>query len=108
MAFMSPLSFLSWGIIPSPALMRNLIAARADKIIQAFLTDYAEAELTSACKAAYADNFDSPLTAPVRFLGDGTAVLELWHGPTQAFKDMALQLMPRLLTTAIQSDGGPL
>jgi threonine synthase len=80
--------------------------ARAVKIIQPFLTDYTEAELTSACKVSYADNFDSPLTAPVRFLGDGTAVLELWHGPTQAFKDMALQLMPQLLTIAIQSDGG--
>ena len=69
------------------------------KILKAFLTDYTEAELASACKAAYAGNFDSPLTAPVKFLGDGTAVLELWHGPTLAFKDMALQLMPRLLTT---------
>ena len=38
------------------------------------------------------------------FLGDGTAVLELWHGPTLAFKDMALQLMPRLLSTALQGE----
>ena len=81
-------------------------ADRAIPILKAFLTDYTEAEIASSCKAAYAGNFDSPLTAPVQFLGDGTAVLELWHGPTLAFKDMALQLMPRLLTLAIQSEGG--
>jgi threonine synthase len=40
----------------------------------------------------------------VRFLNDGTAVLELWHGPTQAFKDMALQIMPLLLATALQGE----
>ena len=101
-----PSFFPQLGDNPFAGIDETSYAARAVKIIQAFLTDYTEAELTSACKAAYADNFDSPLTAPVRFLGDGTAVLELWHGPTQAFKDMALQLMPRLLTTAIQSEGG--
>jgi threonine synthase len=94
------------GDNPFVGIDEKSYSVRAVKIIQAFLTDYTAAELTSACRAAYADNFDSPLTAPVKFLGDGTAVLELWHGPTQAFKDMALQLMPRLLTTAIQSDGG--
>ena len=101
-----PSFFPQLGDNPFVGIHEKSYWARAVKIIHAFLTDYTAAELTSACKAAYADNFDSPLTAPVRFLGDGTAVLELWHGPTQAFKDMALQLMPQLLTIAIQSDGG--
>ena len=101
-----PSFFPQLGDNPFAGIAEKSYSARAVKIIKAFLTDYTEAELTSACKAAYADNFDSPLTAPVKFLGDGTAVLELWHGPTLAFKDMALQLMPRLLTTAIQSEGG--
>jgi threonine synthase len=100
-----PSSFPQLGDNPFAGIDETSYSARAVKIIQPFLTDYTQAELASACKAAYADNFDSPLTAPVKFLGDGTAVLELWHGPTQAFKDMALQLMPRLLTQAIQSDG---
>ncbi len=101
-----PSFFPQLGDNPFVGIDEKSYWARAVKIIQAFLTDYTKAELASACKAAYTDNFDSPLTAPVRFLGDGTAVLELWHGPTQAFKDMALQLMPQLLTIAIQSDGG--
>ena len=79
-------------------------ASRAAKILQAFLTDYPEAELITSCQNAYAENFDSPRTAPVTFLDDGTAVLELWHGPTLAFKDMALQLMPRLLSYALQTE----
>jgi len=79
-------------------------ADKAAKILRAFLTDYLEKELISACQAAYAENFDSPLTVPVRFLKDGTAVLELWHGPTLAFKDIALQLMPHLLSVALQSE----
>jgi threonine synthase len=101
-----PSFFPQLGDNPFAGIDEKSYWARAVKIIEAFLTDYTKAELASACKEAYADNFDSPLTAPVKFLGDGTAVLELWHGPTQAFKDMALQLMPRLLTTAIQSEGG--
>jgi threonine synthase len=78
-------------------------AARANRILNVFLTDYTEAELHAASQGAYGENFDSPSTAPVRSLGNGISVLELWHGPTLAFKDMALQIMPRLLTYAIQS-----
>ena len=100
-----PSSFPKLGDHPFAGIDPKSYSARAVKILKAFLTDYSEAELTSACKTAYAENFDSPLTAPVQFLSDETAVLELWHGPTLAFKDMALQLMPRLLTTAIQSGG---
>ncbi len=101
-----PSSFPQLGDEPFAGVKNTSYPTRAVKILKVFLTDYLEAELISACKGAYADNFDSPLTAPVKFLNDGTTVLELWHGPTQAFKDMALQLMPRLLTTAIQSEGG--
>ncbi len=101
-----PASFPQLGDDPFAGLNDRSYWARAARILKAFLTDYSEVEQASACKAAYAENFDSPLTAPVKFLEDETAVLELWHGPTQAFKDMALQVMPRLLTMAIQSEGG--
>lgn len=60
-------------------------AARAAKVLQVFLTDYTSAEISTACQEAYKKNFDSPLTAPVKFLRDGTTVLELWHGPTPGF-----------------------
>jgi threonine synthase len=81
--------------------------SRATKILCAFLTDFTPDELEAACRKAYADNFDTPAVAPVRFLGDKVGVLELWHGPTLAFKDMALQLMPWLLKTAILSERDP-
>jgi len=51
---------------------------------------------------AYGDNFDDPEVAPVRDLGDGRFVLELWHGPTLAFKDMALQCMPLFFSEALE------
>lgn len=81
--------------------------SRAAKILRAFLTDFNPDELVDACKKAYSDNFDTRLVAPVQCFGDNLGVLELWHGPTLAFKDMALQLMPWLLKRAILSEEDP-
>ncbi len=77
---------------------------RAAKIMSLFLTDYTYDELLTDCKEAYGDNFDG-YAAPVVNAGDRTRVLELWHGPTCAFKDMALQIMPRLLSRALFKTG---
>ena len=52
--------------------------------------------------AAYGDNFDDPAVAPVREAAPGRFVLELWHGPTLAFKDMALQCMPLFFSEALE------
>ena len=82
------------GFDPFAGIKKDSYAERALRILSSFLPDYAPADLASACAKAYAENFDAPQTAPVKFLRDATAVLELWHGPTQAFKDMALQIMP--------------
>ncbi len=74
---------------------------RAQKILSQFLTDYSEQELQSCLDAAYnTDKFDCPEIAPVQTVG-GNHVLELWHGPTSAFKDMALQLLPQVLSLAL-------
>ena len=81
--------------------------SRATKILRAFLTDYTPEELDAACRKAYSDNFDTRRIVPLQFLGDEVGILELWHGPTLAFKDMALQLMPWLLRTAILSEKDP-
>ena len=99
-----PSHFPSIGPAPFEARERNSYPRRAVKILKPFLTDYTDAELNASCRTAYAENFESPQTAPVKLLGDGIAVLELWHGPTQAFKDMALQLMPRLLSYALKGE----
>ena len=99
-----PSHFPSIGPAPFEAHEKDSYPGRAVKILKPFLTDYTDEELNAACRSAYAENFESPRTAPVKILGDGTAVLELWHGPTQAFKDMALQLMPRLLSLALRNE----
>ncbi len=99
-----PSTFPALGPDPFAGMGSNGYALRAASILQSFLNDYTAGELLAACQTAYANNFDAPAVAPVRFLGEGTAVLELWHGPTLAFKDMALQLMPRLLSIALQSE----
>ena len=78
---------------------------RAVKILEKFLTDYSEAELQGCVERAYGkDKFDTKEIAPVTAL-PGESVLELWHGPTSAFKDMALQLLPQLMSTALRKTG---
>jgi len=99
-----PSHFPSFGPAPFEGLKGDFYPGRAVRILRPFLTDYPDEELDASCRAAYAENFESPQTAPLKILGDGTAVLELWHGPTQAFKDMALQLMPRLLSLALKGE----
>lgn len=69
---------------------------RAAKVLAKFLDDYDEEELYSACVAAYA-KFDGDDPAPLVRIDDGVYMLELFHGPTCAFKDMALTLLPYLL-----------
>ncbi len=79
--------------------------ARAAFILGKYLTDYTAEELTEDCKKAYAPTSFVGGAAPLYDLGDGTEVMELWHGPTAAFKDMALQIMPRLLSRALVKTG---
>ncbi len=79
--------------------------ARAVEILGLFLEEFSRAELESICAASYGENFDHEAIAPLRFLEEDTAVLELWHGPTSAFKDMALQILPRLLTASLGKNG---
>ena len=78
---------------------------RAADILGRFLTDYTAEELLADCRAAYSEPSFRGGTAPLRYTDDTTAVLELWHGPTAAFKDMALQIMPRLLSRALVKTG---
>ncbi|MBQ7516727.1 MAG: threonine synthase, partial [Schwartzia sp.] len=78
---------------------------RAKAILRLFLEDYTGEELAACVENAYGGGkFDAKEVAPVRPVGDMT-LLELWHGPTSAFKDMALQLLPHLLTTAMKKTG---
>ncbi|MBE6075106.1 MAG: threonine synthase [Selenomonas ruminantium] len=78
---------------------------RAAKVLGLFLTDYTADEIAGCVARAYGNHkFDAAMRAPVRIFDD-LGVLELWHGPTSAFKDMALQLLPQLMSTALKKTG---
>ena len=87
------------------ALCGESYPVRAAKILGKFLTDYTYEELLSDCEAAYAESSFPGGAAPLVHVHDSIYSLELWHGPTAAFKDMALQIMPRLLSRAIVKTG---
>ena len=75
---------------------------RAVYIMKQYLEEFSVKELTDYANAAYGpDRFDSPAVAPVHTVDGNTHCLELWHGPTCAFKDMALQMLPHLLTASL-------
>ena len=71
-------------------------AERASFVLSKYLDEYDAAELTKACEAAYA-RFEGDDPAPLVKVDAGLYMLELFHGPTCAFKDMALTLLPYLL-----------
>ena len=78
-------------------------ADRAAFVFSKFLTDFTEAEIHYCTDNAYSTkNFESDSIAEIAHLFDGTYMLELWHGPTCAFKDMALQILPYFLTTSVK------
>ena len=78
---------------------------RAARVLSLFLTDYTNEELLADAKGAYSEDKFTPSAAPVTAMDDGRYMLELWHGPTSAFKDMALQIMPRLFVRALKKCG---
>lgn len=77
----------------------------AAKVLSLFLTDYSYEELLSDAEGAYSKEKFIPEAAPITELSGGKYMLELWHGPTSAFKDMALQIMPRLFVRALRKCG---
>ena len=76
----------------------------AYEVMRLLLTDYTEEELKACIKGAYDSKFDTPKIAPLHKAGDAW-YLELFHGPTIAFKDMALSILPYLMTTAARKNG---
>lgn len=79
-------------------------AARAQEVLGAYLTDYSAEEIHTCVTEAYASERFGSNPAPLVGVKD-LNVLELWHGPTHAFKDMALQMLPRLMTRAMKKTG---
>ena len=87
------------------ALRHESYPVRAARILHMFLTDYTQEELMTDCHAAYREASFPGGAAPLVHVCNNLYALELWHGPTAAFKDMALQIMPRLLSRALVKTG---
>ena len=87
------------------ALCKESYPVRAATVLSKFLTDYTYEELLEDCTKAYAETSFVGGAAPLVNIHDQFYSLELWHGPTAAFKDMALQIMPRLLSRALVKTG---
>ncbi|MCD7947404.1 MAG: threonine synthase [Oscillospiraceae bacterium] len=80
--------------------------ARAVYVMGLYLDGFTQEELAEFALRAYGpDKFDAPAVAPVVVVDGSTHCLELWHGPTCAFKDMALQMLPHLLTASLAKTG---
>ena len=75
----------------------------AYEVMKLFLTDYTEEELKTCIANAYDGKFDTEEIAPLA-KADGAYFLELYHGSTIAFKDMALSILPHLMTTAAKKN----
>ena len=90
--------------IPMKELAGMSYQETAYEVMKLFLTDYTEEELKDCIAKAYDDKFDVEEIAPLA-KADGMYFLELFHGKTIAFKDMALSILPHLMTTAAKKNG---
>lgn len=78
--------------------------ATAYDVLSALLDDYTPEELNSCIEGAYGSQWDTQAITPISAVGDDW-LLELFHGPTSAFKDVALQMLPRLMSVARKDAG---
>lgn len=90
--------------LPMDSLSRMNYSELALYIMRKFLADFKEEELKYCIMKAYDKKFDSPQIAPLVENG-GAFFLELFHGPTLAFKDLALSILPHLLRVAAKKIG---
>jgi threonine synthase len=94
----TPAEIAAFSDQPYPEVARTIIGRLAG-------SSFSEEELKSDIDAAYAA-FDDPRIAPLVEIGPGLHLMELFHGPTLAFKDIALQVLGRLFARALKRKGG--
>ena len=95
-----PDTFPTLSVADFEALIKMNYIERAKFVLSQFLNDFSEDEVDYCVKGAYTGSFDNEQPAPISLINKNANILELWHGPTCAFKDLALQLLPYLLTTS--------
>ena len=83
------------------ALAKMPYAERAAFVYKRFGVDFDDEQVDELMRRSYNENFDTPDVCPVVEVADGMYVLELWHGPTCAFKDMALQCLPVFFSACV-------
>lgn len=95
-----PDSFPSFSKADFEKLSKLDYKEKAKFVLKFFLNDFTDEEIEYCVNGAYTGSFDNEQPAPISLVGRNANILELWHGPTCAFKDLALQLLPYLLTTS--------
>ena len=100
-----PLAFQPLNETELRGLCRQGYVERALTVMGRLLTDYSTDELREYFSHAYTHDKFGGEPAPLHLINGALGVLELWHGPTSAFKDMALQVLPYLLTAAAKKTG---
>ena len=100
-----PAQFPAFSETDIGAMANMTYRERALCVLSRFLPDFTREELAAAIDGAYGTGFDCEAVAPLVSVGSRAHALELWHGPTLAFKDMALQLLPHLLTLSGKQHG---
>lgn len=102
----TPVTFPVLSALEVETLCGMSYQRRAAYIMGKYLEQFRPEDLERFAERAYGpEKFDHPGVAPLRRLDQRTWCLELWHGPTSAFKDMALQMLPQLLSTSLQMTG---
>ncbi len=89
--------------IPMDKIAEMTYAETAYEVMSRFYTDFTEEELKNCIARAYDSKFDTEVIAPL-VEADGAYYLELFHGPTIAFKDMALSILPHLMITSARKN----
>ncbi len=101
-----PQSFPKFSLADIENMLSMSYQDRAKAVFKCYLTDFSEEEIADCVDKAYTkEKFEDINPAPitsVEYNDNELNILELWHGPTCAFKDMALQILPHLLTKSLK------
>ncbi len=98
-----PESIPTLGVDEIVGLAHMPYAQRAAYVYKAFDIDLPDTQINALMEQAYGSNFDTPDICPITTIDANTHILELWHGPTSAFKDMALQCLPKFFSASAQA-----